>query len=201
MNKYTKGKIYKITSKNTDKFYIGSTTESLKKRLGRHKNIRNCSSKEIIEADNYEINLLENYPCNSKKELLIRETYYYDLYKKETPNLLVNKICPYTGLSRKEYCKNWNIKNNEDQKKKKKDNYQKKKVEISIKRKNDMKKPGAKEKKALIDKKYKDNLSLEGKEKMNEVKRKYHHWRKSMGGDIRFNNNLLEIDKKGGLFD
>ena len=37
MNRYENGKIYKITDFGFNKMYIGSTTESLKKRLERHR--------------------------------------------------------------------------------------------------------------------------------------------------------------------
>lgn len=79
-NKYKQGKIYTIRSPNTDKIYIGSTVQQLHKRFGDHKyeymnqdvKYRMTSSK-IIACGNSYIELLENYPCNSKSELEKRE--------------------------------------------------------------------------------------------------------------------------------
>ena len=81
-NKYHKGKIYSIRSPQTDKYYIGSTTQLLSKRLGQHKEKykkfigglgHNISSFEIIKFDDCYIELLENYKCESKEELNKRE--------------------------------------------------------------------------------------------------------------------------------
>jgi hypothetical protein len=75
--RYKKGIVYEISCKSTGKKYIGSTIQTLKARLCKHKYNRNtCSSKEIINGGNYEIILIEKYPCNSKEELNKRETYY-----------------------------------------------------------------------------------------------------------------------------
>lgn len=68
----TEYSIYKIVSGNTDKCYIGSTTKSLEKRLGQHKNCfrmfekgfskKYYTSFEILKAGDCEIVLL----CNCK---------------------------------------------------------------------------------------------------------------------------------------
>jgi len=86
-----RGKIYKITSPNTEQVYIGSTTDSISYRLYGHgcqyisyrrgKN-HYCSSYEIIERGNAEIELIEEYICNTKEELRIREQYWIE----NTPN-------------------------------------------------------------------------------------------------------------------
>lgn len=68
MSDYRNSKIYKIICNTTGLVYIGSTTRSLKDRLNEHIN-DNCSSKVIIDNNNYEIHLIVNYPCNSKQEL------------------------------------------------------------------------------------------------------------------------------------
>ena len=92
MSDYSKSKIYKITSKNTDKIYIGSTVKSLNDRLSNHtmfykkwikfnKNITlKYTSVFIIECCEYEIELIEDYPCNSKKEKELREAFYIKKY-------------------------------------------------------------------------------------------------------------------------
>lgn len=91
---YQNGKIYKITSPSTDLMYIGSTTQSLKTRFANH--ISNCfnrnsvKSAEIIKFNNASIELIEDYPCNTKKDLELREAYHI----KTNKNQCVNKAIP-----------------------------------------------------------------------------------------------------------
>lgn len=83
---YQLGKIYKIIDLNTNECYIGSTCEpSLARRLAKHvstyksyvKGKHNyVTSFKIIEQCDYDIVLIENYPCNSKDELHARESHY-----------------------------------------------------------------------------------------------------------------------------
>jgi len=83
MTEYQNGKIYRIVCQTTGKIYIGSTIKPLNDRLSRHKyDYTNfligkrkwgCSSFEIINGDNYTIELIELFPCNSKFELYKRE--------------------------------------------------------------------------------------------------------------------------------
>ena len=84
MPNYQNGKIYSIRSHLTDDVYIGSTIETLAKRLFNHKRYYKqwlnkktnyTSSYKIIEKDfeNCYIELVENYPCNNKNELCRRE--------------------------------------------------------------------------------------------------------------------------------
>jgi predicted RNA-binding Zn-ribbon protein involved in translation (DUF1610 family) len=82
MKDYKKGKIYIIRSKQTDKVYIGSTIQRLCKRKGQHKEkylkylngeSNFVCSYDILKYDDWYLELLENYPCNSKEELLKRE--------------------------------------------------------------------------------------------------------------------------------
>ena len=85
MNKYSKGKIYKITDNTNGNIYYGSTIQTLYKRLGEHDRkltlfIRNKypwqQSFKIIMNNNYTIEKVEDYPCTSKRELTKREDYY-----------------------------------------------------------------------------------------------------------------------------
>ena len=102
-NKYLNGKIYKITSTQTDKVYIGSTIKSLKHRLDQHQRQgenNSIRSKEILKYDNISIILIEDYPCNSKKELETRERYYIE----NTPNT-INKCIP--TRTKKEWAENY----------------------------------------------------------------------------------------------
>jgi len=98
-NKYQRGKIYRIVCNTTGLQYYGSTIEKyLCKRLSKHKyefkqyfnNERShfYTSFKILENDNYEIVLVENYPCASKDELHQRERFYIER------NECVNKCVP-----------------------------------------------------------------------------------------------------------
>ena len=85
MSDYSQGKIYILKSKNTDDVYIGSTKETLEERFHLHmihyyKWLRTkkyyCTSFEIIKQGEIYIELLENYPCETKKELRLKEGEY-----------------------------------------------------------------------------------------------------------------------------
>ena len=85
MTNYSKGKIYKIFTDVDTEFYIGSTIKSLCKRKAEHKNkAEKAPDRKIykhlipIGWDNVKIELIENYPCASKIELLERERYYIE---------------------------------------------------------------------------------------------------------------------------
>jgi len=83
MPDYKNGKIYKIKCNVTGEQYFGSTTYSLTNRLNNHKsknnkNKRQCTSRQIINRNNFQIELVENYPCETKKELNKRERFYID---------------------------------------------------------------------------------------------------------------------------
>ena len=100
MVNYQKSKIYKIISTHTDKCYVGSTTKDrLSNRLAGHRSDLKTgiaiTSKYILELGDYEIVLLELYPCNSKDELHARERYYIEALD------CVNKCIP--NRSQKEY--------------------------------------------------------------------------------------------------
>jgi hypothetical protein len=86
MPDYQQGKIYKITY--GDEVYYGSTALTLKKRMSYHKKEfkrwkngtgSNCRSYTLFDKYGFEncpIELVEDYPCETKKELLIREDWY-----------------------------------------------------------------------------------------------------------------------------
>jgi hypothetical protein len=72
---YSQGKIYKLYTKEGDECYIGSTIQPLWRRLQVHKYPSNsCRSRELFEKYKcIEIELLEEYPCNTRYELEERE--------------------------------------------------------------------------------------------------------------------------------
>lgn len=76
--KYDNGKIYKITSIHTDKIYIGSTTQPLRKRLNEHKNnkVKSIVSHKLFELGECNIELIEEYPCDNRQQLVRREGTY-----------------------------------------------------------------------------------------------------------------------------
>ena len=102
---YKNGKIYTIRSHQTDKIYIGSTTQPLSKRLSSHKGQyksylndkkKYITSLEIIEYGDAYIELLEDFPCETKDQLHKREG---ECIRNE-PNC-VNKCV--AGRTQKEY--------------------------------------------------------------------------------------------------
>ena len=88
MINYQEGKIYKIVCNITGLVYIGSTCKQyLSQRLQHHKTAYNSylktnkhftSSFKILENGNYDILLLESFPCNTKEELHARERHYIE---------------------------------------------------------------------------------------------------------------------------
>jgi len=93
---YTQGKIYKIVSDLTDKIYIGSTTQTLCKRLAKHKSNHKgflngkdkyITSFELFKLGETRIELIEDFPCERKEQLHAREGYYIKLFK----DICVNK--------------------------------------------------------------------------------------------------------------
>ena len=103
MPDYQKGKIYKLWSPQGNEIYIGSTVNSLAKRLGQHNSSRACSSKYLFENyDVVKIELIEEYPCNNKMELA----------KKEGEHIRSNKCLNrcIAGRPQKEYQKEYNKK-------------------------------------------------------------------------------------------
>jgi hypothetical protein len=98
MPDYSKSKIYKLTSSNSNEIYIGSTIQNLAKRKAHHISVYKgylinkghyVTSFKIIEnGGEIDICLLEEYPCNNKEQLHQRERYYIE------NNCCVNKIIP-----------------------------------------------------------------------------------------------------------
>jgi len=103
MADYTTGKIYKLVCSETNKVYIGSTIGTLEHRLAKHKAPTNgCKSNDFI---NPTIHLIEDYSCNNKKELEIRERYYME------NNICVNRNIP--GRTKQEHSKQYRLDNKE----------------------------------------------------------------------------------------
>jgi hypothetical protein len=72
MPNYQNGKIYQIWSPQTDQVYIGSTIQSLCKRMVEHR-CQHLTSHKILQYDDAKIELIECFPCDNKMELNKRE--------------------------------------------------------------------------------------------------------------------------------
>ena len=118
MDKYNNAKIYKIIDNNYTKCYIGSTCESLSQRMARHrqhykyylttnpkKSMTSFYLFDEMGIDNCKIELIENFPCNNKEELLKREGYHIQ------NNECVNRCV--AGRTAKEYKEYYNPMNTE----------------------------------------------------------------------------------------
>ena len=106
MYNFQEAKIYEIRCRTTGLCYIGSTIRTLHDRLHEHEysyilfsnyGMKYVSSFEVIKNGNYEIYLLENFPCDFICELKRREGLWQKII------LCVNK--KIIGKTRKEYYK------------------------------------------------------------------------------------------------
>lgn len=94
MPNYTKTQIYKIVSKdsNITNFYIGSTTNWTKRKQSHKYRCNVVNNKkynyQIYQImrdnggfDNFNMILVEDYPCENKREAEKREQYWKDIMK------------------------------------------------------------------------------------------------------------------------
>ena len=109
IKKYANGKIYRVCDNAYNKFYYGSTTQTLSARMGGHRKLyriyQTSEDKKYVTIyrifdefghENCKIELVESFPCAGKEELQQREGYWI---RKED---CVNKVIP--GRTRTEYC-------------------------------------------------------------------------------------------------
>ena len=124
MVNYQNGKIYKITSVSTTDIYVGSTTTDLDLRMNQHKyqlkkNKEYVSSFEILKYGDAKIELIVNFPCDSKTELTREEGKYIRQLDCVNKNI--------AGRTNKEY----NVENKEQIAKKSKEYYHQNKEQIA----------------------------------------------------------------------
>ena len=110
MPNYTNSKVYKLVNTVDDKFYIGSTSQPLCKRLMDHK----CDAKNrpkhvhrylnTIGWDKVRIVLIENVECLDKEQLIQREQHWIDSLKPELNRWSAYIHCPHGR--RHNRCKN-----------------------------------------------------------------------------------------------
>jgi hypothetical protein len=114
MPDYNKAKIYCIKSSQTEEVYYGSTCCSLKKRFNNHmwdyrSNSKNyITSKYILQYEDAYIELIEEFPCNNRQELNLREGFYIQ------NNSCVNKRI--AGRTHKEITKDYHDTHKEEAK-------------------------------------------------------------------------------------
>lgn len=89
MSDFQNGKIYKITcDEEPELIYYGSTCDNLDIRMSVHKaqfkrnengrKVIGLTSFQILKYPSSQISLVENFPCNSKEELNVRECWYIE---------------------------------------------------------------------------------------------------------------------------
>ena len=152
MPDYANTVIYKICCKNIDitDIYVGHTT-NIKKRIRHHKDSCNYSKDKHYHYkvydfirnnggwDNWEIIVLEEYPCNSFSDAIIKEREYYEtlkatlnmIYPQRTNEEYYNENKEY----KKEYGNQYRNNNREKNKEQKKQYYQNNREKINEKAK------------------------------------------------------------------
>ena len=101
MINYANGKIYFLMCSVTKKMYIGSTCYTLKQRLTKHLCGKNTTCSHILIKPT--IHLLQNFPCETKEQLLWKEREYYQNME------CINKQVPIlSNEEKKVYVYNYN---------------------------------------------------------------------------------------------
>lgn len=122
MPDFKKSKIYKIECRKTGLKYIGSTTGAISRRLAQHKHrisseVENqYSCCEIIKNGDYFIDILEECPCDTKRELLLRERYWFertDCVNRQVPSRTKEEYRLQNREKHNEYCRNYYQSNKE----------------------------------------------------------------------------------------
>jgi len=141
MVNYNLGKIYKIVDNTNNNVYIGSTCEPilarrLAKHIGNFKSYKKgkfhfISSFKIFENGNYNIVLIEDFPCENKNQLYARERYWTENINCININRNQGIIHELGGLQ--EYKKEYHEKNKESILNRKKIYYQNNKAKLNEK--------------------------------------------------------------------
>ena len=107
---YENAKIYKIVDNTSDAIYIGSTCKTLQQRLSKHKNnykgfklgkTNNVTVFKILENEDYKIELIKLYPCNTKQELNLEEGKIIKQLRNDKFNIVNRNIA---GQTQKQSC-------------------------------------------------------------------------------------------------
>ena len=148
---YQNGKIYCIRNWLDDDIYVGSTTQALSKRMDRHRSHARTDSKKSnyklyqkmkeVGIEQFYIELIEKYECNSKEELFKKEGEW--IRKMGTLNFQIAgrpiEECRKEYYNRdperwREYHKKWNEDNREKEQLRQRKRYETKKEEIRKRR-------------------------------------------------------------------
>ena len=106
---FNNGKIYKIVDNKSNMIYIGSTCKTLEQRLKSHiSNYKKYKAGKYnyvtvfktLENNDYKIELIKNYSCNSKNDLEREEGKFIKEYRNNKLNV-VNKLI--AGQTQSEY--------------------------------------------------------------------------------------------------
>jgi hypothetical protein len=180
MPDYGKGKIYAIRCTDSDDVYIGSTVESLSKRMSGHRRKHNstpnaCASSALIGRGTAYIELVEDFPCERVEQLRKREG-----------EIIRSRVCVnryIAGRTGEEYREE----NKEHRDKQKKEYYQANREEIVQKKKeyheqhkekhNAYTREYRKKNKEILAKKAKEKRQKQDKEKVNAKARENYHKR------------------------
>lgn len=88
MEKYEHGKIYRIVNEVTNDIYIGSTCNPLCLRMALHRyHARTGNTSKVYQVmteigiEHFKIQLLEEFPCDSRKELQEREEQFINMLR------------------------------------------------------------------------------------------------------------------------
>ena len=109
MNKFENAKIYKIVDDTLDMIYVGSTFRTLQQRLKSHETkfksfkagkYSFVTSYKILENNNYKIELVKLFPCNTKQELNLEEGKIIKQFRNDKLNIVNKNIA---GRTSKEY--------------------------------------------------------------------------------------------------
>ena len=179
MKDYSNGKIYCIRSHQTDDIYIGSTIQPLARRMGNHRkeykhwlnnNWTYITSFDLLKYEDCYIELLEDYPCQTRNQLDRCEGEYIRRMKCVNKRVAGRTTKEYREDNKekiKEYAKNYR----EDNKEKIKEYFQNNKEKLLEYRKKYSKEwyINNKDKRKQYYKKYSEN----NRDKLNEHSKKY----------------------------
>ena len=107
-NRYNNAKVYKLVNTVDETFYIGSTCNTLARRLGQHKtnarkenNLENKAYNHLrkVGLENLKIILINEFYLENKDQLLREENNYIEMYK-DDPNCLISRF----AIRDKELC-------------------------------------------------------------------------------------------------
>jgi hypothetical protein len=111
-----KGRVYKISSPQTEKIYIGSTFKKLKTRLYQHKQAytrflnggKNLGAFDVVKYDDCVIEELESFEGLNRKGLSVFERKWYDIYKNNVCNINIpNRTKRDWEDENRDFLENW----------------------------------------------------------------------------------------------